>query len=125
MLTASWSFQLNPVKTRNGPIRSLCSISASTRGRGSAAAWPHHTPAPAVRYSPDERSGTETAAAAHGHQSEVGLTAFEFSDKGGDEPGPGRANSVAECDRATVDVHPFDVGIELALPGQHHRGERL
>ena len=38
IVMASWSFQLSPVNVRIGPIRGLCKISASTRGRGSAAA---------------------------------------------------------------------------------------
>ena len=43
-----------PVYTFSGDLSdyAVCSISASTRGRGSAAAWPHQTPAPAVKYLP-------------------------------------------------------------------------
>ena len=51
--------------------------------------------------------------------------ALQLVQRGGDEPRPGRADRVADRDRAAVRVHPRQVGVQLALPRQHDRGEGL
>ena len=50
---------------------------------------------------------------------------LQLVQRGGDQPGAGAADRVAERDRAAVDVDPVRVGLVHAQPGQHHRRERL
>src|SRR5688572_31228855 len=44
---------------------------------------------------------------------------------GRDQPGAGRADRVAERDRAAVDVHALHVGLVNRRPRKHDRRERL
>src|SRR4051812_16791613 len=67
----------------------------------------------------ENRARAETAAAAHRDQRALGVGSFELVQRGGNEPGPGRANRMPERDRAAVDVHALHVGLELALPREH------
>ena len=70
-------------------------------------------------------SGAQPTAAAHAHQAQVGFAQFQFGDHAGDQARPGGADGMSERDRSAVDVDPFGVGFQFALPRQHHRGERL
>src|SRR5215471_14685545 len=65
------------------------------------------------------------ATGAHGDQGGGGVPALQLMQGGGDQPGSGAADRVAEGDRAAVDVDLVRVGPVHAEPGQDHRGERL
>ena len=82
---------------------------------------------PPVRYERFSTIGDVglAAAFAHGEQAAAAAGALERVQQGGEQPGAGGAEGVAERDRAAARVHPGQVGAGLALPGQHDRGERL
>jgi len=53
------------------------------------------------------------------------LAALQFVEEGGNDPGPGGPDRVAEGDRSPVDVHLRPVEAELTAIGKRLRGERL
>src|SRR4029453_15340701 len=73
----------------------------------------------------DDGAGAEATAAAHAHEADVAVDALELVERLGHEDGARAAQRVTQGDGAAVDVGALDVGAELTLPGQHHRGERL
>ena len=103
-------------------------------GAGSAAACPHQTPSPAVRVlaevdhagtrwisvpvpSPPPQHIVTRPSSPSRRSSSATRVAISRA--------PVAPTGVAEGDRAAVDVHPVHVGLQFALPGQHHGGERL
>src|SRR3546814_12647890 len=65
------------------------------------------------------------AALAHGLQAVATTGALELGEEGGHEPCPRGPEGVAERDGAAVDVHLREVDVELALPCEDDRRERL
>src|SRR5438132_13651226 len=63
------------------------------------------------------------AAFAHGLQAVASSAPLELVQERGHEPRARRPDRMTEGDRAAVDVDPPEVGVELALPGEHHRGK--
>src|SRR6185437_13324174 len=64
-------------------------------------------------------------AGAHGHQRGADVAALQLVQRGGEQPGAGAADGVAQGDGTPVDVDPVRVGLVHAEPGQHDGGERL
>src|SRR5919199_3793102 len=73
----------------------------------------------------DERPRAESSAAAHGHEADLLVGALELVQQRRDQPRAGGAERVPERHRATVHVDAVHVGLELAPPRGHDRGERL
>src|SRR6266446_5666736 len=63
------------------------------------------------------------AALAHGLQAIARAAPFQLMKERRHEPGARRPERVPEGNRATVDVDPRGVRVQVALPGEHHRGE--
>ena len=73
----------------------------------------------------DDRDVGLAAALAHRLQAVAAAGALELVQQRGHQPGAGRAERVAERDRAAVDVDLGEVGAGLLLPREHDRRERL
>ena len=73
----------------------------------------------------DQRRRAEPAAAAHRHEAELLVRALELVQQRRDQPRAGRAERMAERDRAAVHVDPLRIGAELLLPGADDRREGL
>jgi alkylation response protein AidB-like acyl-CoA dehydrogenase len=73
----------------------------------------------------DDARGRQRAAGAHGDQGQVRVAPLQLVQGGGQQPGAGRADRVAERDRAAVDVDPVLVRLVHPHPGQRDRRERL
>src|SRR5207302_8536335 len=61
----------------------------------------------------DDGRCAETTAAAHRLQPIAGVTPLQLVQQRGHQARPGRAERVAEGDRAAVDVHPLHVRVML------------
>jgi hypothetical protein len=70
-------------------------------------------------------AGGHRAAGAHGDEGGGRVPSLQFVQGGGHQPSAGAAHRVAERDGAAVDIDPVRIGPVHALPGQHHRRERL
>src|SRR5581483_11126030 len=66
----------------------------------------------------EERAGAESPAAAHGYQAELLLRALEFIDCLRDQTASGRAQRMAEGDRAAVGIDPRHVRLQRFRPAQ-------
>src|ERR1700731_5066630 len=73
----------------------------------------------------DDRDVGGAAALAHRLQAVAAAGAFQLVEHGGEKLCPGGTQRMTECDRATVWVDLFRVGLDLLEPGQHDRRERL
>src|SRR5579862_302947 len=81
---------------------------------------------PAIRSQPlDDGDVRLSAALAHGLQTVACAAPLELVQQRRHEARAGRAERVAEGDAAAVHVDAREVRVELALPGEHHGGERL
>src|SRR5574341_863251 len=65
------------------------------------------------------------AALAHRLEAVPAATALQLVQQRGHQLGAAGAQRMAKRDRAAVDVGALEVGAGLALPGEHHRGERF
>ena len=72
----------------------------------------------------DGRVG-HAAALAHRLQTVAAAGALELVEQRGHQASAGAAERMAERDRAAVDVDLAHVGVQLLLPREHDRGERL
>src|SRR5438067_3436845 len=72
-----------------------------------------------------DRARTEAAAAAHRDKRVGAIDALELVHRLGDQECARRTERVPDGDGPAVQIHLLVVGIELALPGQHDRRERL
>src|SRR5271166_1890870 len=67
----------------------------------------------------DDHRGTHTTAGAHGQHADAAAAPAQFVDRGGDHPGAGRRDRVAQADARAVDVD--DVLVEPEFAGTRHR----
>ena len=72
-----------------------------------------------------DRRHAHAAADAEGGQPVAQLAPFQLVHQRAEDHRPGRAQRVAECDRAAVDVDLLGRYPQVAQELQHHRGERL
>src|SRR5205807_7707357 len=73
----------------------------------------------------DQGACPEPAPATHRYEPDLLVGSLELVQKRCDEPGAGRAERMAERDRAPVNVDAIHIGLELASPGSHDGGEGL
>src|SRR5882762_2913265 len=79
--------------------------------------------APAMSEPLDDGHVRLAAALAHGLQAITRSAPFQLVKERGHEPGARRPERVSEGNRATVDVDARRIRVQVALPGEHHRGE--
>src|SRR5438105_4932278 len=99
---ASWG---TPSTKRAGSVRSMSAIAV------------------AMSEPLDDRSCGQRPTTAHRDQRGRLVSAFEFMQRGGDQPAAGRAHGVAEGDGTTVDVDLVPVDLMDLAPRQDDRRE--
>src|SRR5262249_740849 len=119
--------------------RSFPTTDAPSRASSSACRRPSPVPAPVttatfpssslaiagLREPLEDRGGADRGTAAHRHERQRPLAALELVQRGGEQPGAGRAGRVAGRGRAAARVHALHVGLDDPRPREHHRREGL
>src|SRR5438105_1035922 len=97
-------------------------MATGTEAAGPRAPARHRVP----RSNPlDDRPRAEPPTAAHRDQPVAPTRPLQLVQRRRDQTRAGAAGRVAERDRAAVWVDALGIGLELLLPGDHHRREGL
>src|SRR4051812_10090033 len=94
-------------------------------GPASQARWWREPPVPDGSDPLEDRPGRHRSASTHGDERAGAVGALELVERGGDQPGPGGADRVPQCDRAAVDVGALERCTGLLRPGQDDGRKRL